>query len=221
MAVRVHVNGRTTTYSPTAADMEKRELRGLTRVSCRADGVCYTDYTWQSGPQALLGDDPEPMLTVFVAPIKRKKEKKRKTRVLPAESASLAMTIVQGVAAVLTAAAGGVAIKSDCCKRTDRAEPEAEPAEEPAVQEPAAAAEEPAVGPAVQAQGYVGRDGPWQQPQFSQRERLLHRTRMFPCLVCGSLDRTTAGSNNHLIQIKCAGCGTRLIREQVVRTRMD
>ena len=56
-------------------------------------------------------------------------------------------------------------------------------------------------------------EGPWGHVQFEQKNRMLREAAETRCPRCNDSAKTTAGSNNHYIRVKCMGCGRLLAIE--------
>ena len=124
---------------------------------------------------------------------------------------------IRALAAILVALIGGSAVTINCCPRPEPENPEEEADAVPApmpddVQEDAAAPPLPSPGDGA----HDVHRGPWGHLQRLQRERMLRQSPT-ACQSCGSTSKSTAGSNNLQIRVKCARCRRVLLLEATVQ----
>jgi len=233
VAVRVHPTGRSTSYFPNKADVAAHELEHTTRHTLRVDGVHREDIPWGFVGTTSFGPSLRG-ISVFGRRLKSREQRRRQpslshqlpqtttttdaatveTAVFVTEAPSLAILepaqyeflqrnlpdFVQALAAVLVALIGGSAVTINCCSRQPRPDDDAlEPPLEPPL-EPGSS-----------------HQGAWGQAQREQRAHLLAESRRMPCPRCGEAHRrSTSGSNNVYVQVKCT-CGQFLVREHTIR----
>ena len=243
-AVRIHPTGRSTTYFPSKNDVEAQDLEHTTRHTLRVDGVHKQDDLWGFVNTTNFGPSMRG-ISVFGRRLKSREQRSRRqpnlsvsirdsnveTAAFVAEAPTLAILepaqyeywqqnmpeFIRALAAILVALIGGSAVTINCCPRPEPENPEEEADAVPApvpedVQEDAAA---PPLPPPGDGAHEVHR-GPWGHLQRLQRERMLRQSPV-ACQNCGSTLKSTAGSNNLQIRVKCARCRRVLLLEATVQ----
>jgi hypothetical protein len=230
-AVRIHPAGRSTTYFPSKGDVDAQGLEHTTRHTLRVDGAHKEDLLWGFVNATNFGPSMRG-ISVFGRRLKSREQRGRRqtteaatveTAVFVTEAPSLAILepaqyeflrtnlpdFVQALAAILVALIGGSAVTINCCTRPHPETPEEIDAD-PAPSTPSGDLEPP-LSPGSSHQGA------WGQAQREQRAHLLAESRRMPCPRCGEAHRrSTSGSNNVYVQVKCT-CGQFLVREHTVR----